>query len=260
MRIHVNLASQNGVVPVYRMNQSVYGRKKENGDAKIMHEDRVLLSPQGKKNRMMDMLMKQKTDILERKESLMNSVKKDGRSMESVKSQLESLDEQLESIDRQLAEAMAKEMEKQTDKMKKHGDGKPKTKEDIQNQRMADITRLSGSLRQAETVDSAKARADGDARVLKSEIELDRGRTQGILSESVIAEKEARLSGMHEKSAKLAAALGEQIADLEEEMEEARDTEGLEGVETAGKTESKAAISPDKRLPAHQDILCQRYP
>lgn len=222
MRIHVNLTSQNGVFPGYRINQSVYGQRKDEA-SEAVSRDRVLISPQGKKNRMMDLLMKQKTDILERKESLMSSVRKEGRSLESVKSQLESLDEQLESIDRQLAEAMAKEMEKQADKMKEHGGSKPKTKEDIQNQRMADITRLSGSLRQAETVDSVKTRVDGEAGVLKSEIELDRGRTYGVLSEKAIAGKEAELSRLQDKSAELAVSLGEQIAeDMEEVKEEER--------------------------------------
>ncbi len=241
MRIQVNMTQQNGFFPAYRINQSVYSKMQgENGMAESVQRDRVMISPQGRKNRMMDMLMRQKADILERKESLINSVKKEGSSMEAVKSQLESLDEQLDGIERQLAEAMAKEMEKQTDKMKDNGASRPKTKEEAQNQRLADITKLSGSLKQAETVDSVKARMDGDARVLKSEIELDRMHQEGMqdVSNKAIARKEAELAKMHESSVKLAASLGEMLGEMTEEAKAVGEADSSKRAEHVSEAEN----------------------
>ena len=160
--------------------------------------------------------------------------------MEAVKSQLESLDEQLDGIERQLAEAMAKEMEKQTDKMKDNGASRPKTKEEAQIQRLADITKLSGSLKQAETVDSVKARMDGDARVLKSEIELDRMHQEGMqdVSNKAIAKKEAELAKMHESSVKLAASLGEMLGEMTEEAKAAGEADSSKRAEDVSESEN----------------------
>jgi len=66
MRIQVNMTQQNVFFPAYRINQSVYSKMQgENGMAESVQRDRVMISPQGRKNRMMDMLMRQKADILE---------------------------------------------------------------------------------------------------------------------------------------------------------------------------------------------------
>lgn len=106
---------------------------------------------------------------------------------------------------------MTKEMEKQSEKDKK--DDKPKTKQEVENARLANVMELSQGLKTAEMVDSAKTKVDGAARVLKSEIELDKMR--GASKEAIEA-KEEKLSDLKKKSADMVSDIGEILADTAE--------------------------------------------
>ncbi len=214
MRIYSGV--QNHLFHTYQMNQSV--NKQNQGDAGIKKsagKDTVMISLQGRNNNRIQSLMKQKMDIMEQKETLMSSATKDGRSMEMIKSQLESYDKQLENIDKQIADAMAEDIKKQEEKLKEQKNSKPKTKEEIQNQKLADIANLSNGLKQAETVEGVQSRVDGEARVSESEIELDR--MHDPLGE-VSAEKEKKLSELKEKSAELMAVVGKKVSETAENI------------------------------------------
>ena len=122
--------------------------------------------------------------------------------MDSIKSQVEAYEKQLKDIDQQISEAMAKEMEKQAEKSKK--DEKPKTEQEIENARLANVMNLSQGLEKAEVVDSVKTRVDGEACVLKSEIAMDK--MYGASLESTadrVSDKEEKLAELEKKSAEL---------------------------------------------------------
>ena len=87
-----------------------------------------------------------------------------------------------------MTEAMAKEMEKQAGKSKKDDD--PKTEQEIENERLANVMDLSQGLQKAEVTDSVKNKVDGEARVLKPEIEQD----QMYNPSADVADKEAKLA------------------------------------------------------------------
>lgn len=216
MKLNFNTVTQNQIFNAYRINQSAAAKNGKTGAAaEEARKDLAILSPQGKQNSLIDTLMKQKMNIMEQKDSLISSTKKDGKSMDTIKTQLEAFEKQLKDIDQQISEAMTKEMEKQAQKSKK--DDQPKTKQEIENARLANVMDLSQGLEKAEVVDSVKTRVDGEARVLKSEIALDKMRDA---PEEAIAAKENKLSELEKKSAELLSEVGEIVAETAEKAEE----------------------------------------
>lgn len=223
MRVNLGV-QQNPFINAHRVNQSIAAK---NGGAssaqgsRNLPVDSVSISPQGKENSMLDNLMKQKLRITEQKDKLISSTLENGGTMDSIKTQLETYEEQLEGIDEQIAEMTAKEMEKQAESAKPKESNKPKTEEEVQNGRLADITSLSTDLVQADVMSSVQTRADGNARVLKSEIELDKmraGSSEGAIE--MIAKKEAVLSGLERKSMKLTSQIANKIADTVDKVSE----------------------------------------
>lgn len=217
MKLNFNPVTQNQIFSAYRINQSAAAKNGKAGTqaAEEGRRDLAMISPQGKQNSLIDTLMKQKMSIMEQKDSLISSTKKDGKSMDSIRSQLDAFEKQLKDIDQQIAEATTKEMQKQTEKGNK--DNKPKTKQEVENARLANVMDLSQGLQRAEAVSSVKARVDGEARVLKSEIELDKMRGA---SEEALADKENKLSDLQNKSAGLVSDIGEILADVTEKTAE----------------------------------------
>ena len=113
---------------------------------------------------------------------------------------------------------MTKAMEKQAEKKKKD---EPKTEQEIENERLANVMDLSLGLQKAEMVSSVKARVDGEARVLKSEIELDQLHDPSEeTSKEMITEKEGRLADLEQKSNELLSDIGEIIGETVEKADE----------------------------------------
>lgn len=216
MKLNFNPGTQNQIFHAYRINQSAAAKtgKAAGVQAQESRMDLAFISPQGRKGSLIETLMKQKMSITDQKNSLISSAKKDGRSMDSIKSQVEAYEKQLKEIDQQMTEAMAKEMEKQAGKSKK--DDEPKTEQEIENERLANVMDLSQGLQKAEVTDSVKNRVDGEARVLKSEIELD----QMYNPSADVADKEAKLAELEKKSAELLSDVGEIVAETAEKAEE----------------------------------------
>ncbi|MEG2383533.1 MAG: hypothetical protein RSB39_08075 [Oscillospiraceae bacterium] len=183
--------------------------------------DSVTISPQGRKNSLLDNLIKQKTRITDQKNSLISSTLEKGDTLDTIKSLLESYEEQAKNIDNQIAQLMAEEMAKQAEKQEKPDDNKPKTKEEIQNERLAGITSLSGDLQQAKTISAAQTTVSGDARVLKSEIELDKmsaGSSDG--AKTIISKKETALAGIEQKALNLTSQVADKLSDITEKIDE----------------------------------------
>lgn len=221
MKLNFNPVTQNQFFHVYRINQSAAAKSGKAGGASAEEgrRDLAIISPQGKQGSLIESLMKQKMSIMEQKDSLISSAKKDGKSMESIKSQLEAYEKQLKDVDSQISQAMAKEMEKEAGKTKK-GD-EPKTEQEMENERLANVMDLSQKLQKAEAASSVKARVDGEARVLKSEIELDKLHDPSEeTSKELIKGKESQLADLEQKSNELLSDFGEIIGETAKKAEE----------------------------------------
>lgn len=217
MRLNSNPITQNRFFDIYRINQSAAekngrqeGLRKEAG-----RKDLAVISPQGRRRSLIESLMKQKMSIMEQKDSLISSAKKDGKSMESIKSQLEAYEKQIQDIEEQISRAMAKEMERQDGKEKK--DDGPKTEQEIENKRLANVMGLSLGLQKAEAVSSVKARIEGEACVLRSEIELDKLHDP---SKGTSKEKESQLADLEQKSNELLSDIGDIVGEAAKKAEE----------------------------------------
>lgn len=252
MRLNFNPVTQNQIFNAYQINQSAAAKTGKTGKAasEEARRDIALISPQGKQGSLVNSLMKQKMNIMEQRDSLISSTKENGQSMDTIKTQLDSFEKQLKDIDQQISEAVTKEMQKQTENSNKNK--KPKTKQEIENARLANVMDLSQGLKTAQVVNSTKTRVDGEARVLKSEIELDK--MHGA-SEEALADKKSKLSALESKSAGLVADIGEILAGTAEAVEEQNEiaaskekdeNAGLKGKdETDSKEKDETAITKD---------------
>lgn len=220
MKLNFSPIVQNQIFNVYRINQSAAQNNGKVGDASAEkgRKDMAFISTQGKRESLIETLMKQKMDIMEQKDSLISSAKKEGKSVESIRSQLEVYEKQLKDIEDQISKAMTREMEKQAEKKKKD---EPKTEQEIENERLANVMDLSLGLQKAEMVSSVKARVDGEARILKSEIELDKLHDPSEeTSKETITEKEGQLADLERKSNELLSDIGEIIGETVENADE----------------------------------------
>lgn len=246
---------QSGFANAHRINRSSMTRNGNSGQeqlSKAGRRDSVTISPGGKRNSMLEDLMKQKTNITDRKNSLISSTLENGGTLDTIKSQLENYDEQMKTIDDQIVEMMAKEIEKQTEGLKKQEDSKPKTEEEVQSDRLANITNLSSDLKQTQVISSVQARADGGARVLESEIALDKahgGSAPG--SKGLISKKEATLAGMQKRSRDLTSQISEKLSDIVEKISDSNRPQAIAPSEKpeADEVSSTEASSTDKQAP-----------
>ncbi|MEG2349436.1 MAG: hypothetical protein RSB57_02855 [Hungatella sp.] len=223
--MHINFGiSPGNMTSFHRINQSIAAKNGHRGSellSKADRRDRAIISPQGQKNNLLEQLMKQKTNITDRKNALISSTLENGGTLDTIKSQLKSYDEQMKSVDEQIAELMTKEMEKQAEELKKQADSTPKTEEEIQNERLANITSLSSDLEQAKVIRSVQTGIDGDARVLKSEIALDKSRSgSSPAAAEFITKKEALLADMQHRSLDLASQISEKLSDVIEKADD----------------------------------------
>lgn len=248
MRVSNNslIMPQNNSINVHRINQSVEKQKGVvQGMVGCLKRDTVSISPKGKVASFIDNLMKQKIEILERKNSFVASAVEKGQSMDAIRSQVELYDEQIKNIDKQIAEMTTQQMKQEAEKNepKTTESSRPKTEQEIQNEKLANITKLSTGLEKIEAVDSAKTRVDGDIGVLKSEIELDKMYSSGTQgSMDMIAKKEAQLAEKEAKSMTLTVEIGEQLVETSEKVKENND----QAMETGKVEGNRGGIIPEE--------------
>lgn len=194
---------QHPLMNVNRINQSVAKHSRSAKNARIMQlgRDSLTISPQGKTASVIEMLNKQKANILEQRDQFVEAAKKQGQSADTIQSQLERFDEQIKDIDKKIQEATLQKMQEAAEKSApKVQSSKPRTKQDIQNGIMANITAAATTLDRMETVSTEKNKLDGNAGVVKSEIELDKSRDSTGSGQESIASKEERLAQMQYRS------------------------------------------------------------
>ncbi|MCI9217645.1 MAG: hypothetical protein HFG95_11355 [Dorea sp.] len=167
-------------------------------------------------------LMNQKQSLLDRKNELISAVCADGKSRESIQRLLDSYEEQIKTLDQQITQEMSRQNEKQIEKMQTdERNSVPKTKQEIENERLSNLMNLYSGLSQAGTIQSVQTRVEGEANILESEIELDKLLAGDSKSaKELIVKKEAELADLKQQSNELTAKFMENVTEVIEKAEE----------------------------------------
>lgn len=186
--------------------EALFGKKKDDEN-----RDATVISPVGKNQSMLELLMKQKEFLQEQKKSLMDSSQENGT---DVKAQMEEYEKRLKEIDNQISQLQARQAE-ETDEDDSDGRiyDKPKTKEEAQIDQLNGITALSTNQEQAETIHQEKKHLDGNIRVLDVEIARGKGNIEAK------SKKAAELKG---RSLKLDDNISQNLENVQKSIEEIR--------------------------------------
>ena len=186
--------------------EALFGKKKDDEN-----RDATVISPVGKNQSMLELLMKQKEFLQEQKKSLMDSSQENGT---DVKAQMEEYEKRLKEIDNQISQLQARQAE-ETDEDDSDGRiyDKPKTKEEAQVDQLNGITALSTNQEQAETIHQEKKHLDGNIRVLDVEM------ARGIGNIEAKSKKAAELKG---RSLKLDDNISQNLENVQKSIEEIR--------------------------------------
>lgn len=148
-------------------------------------------------------LMGQKQFLLERKNQWINSALENGQDIKSIHDMLDSYEEQLKELEQQISQEMARQNSEQLEKeQSSKKNDEPKTKQEIEQERISNLVDLSSGMSQVRAVQSSQTQVEGEARVLESEIKMDKGRTGDT---EIIAKKEEKLEQLQQKAAGLTA-------------------------------------------------------
>jgi chromosome segregation ATPase len=177
-------------------NEALNGKKAEE-----LKTDIVAVSPAGKKQSMIEQLMKQKEFLQERKESLMSSAAEQGTS--SLDQQLKEYEQQMKDIDLQITKLQSEDTE---DKESEDHTGmiyeEPKTNEEIKKNQLNELSALSNEADQAEVITSVKNQIDGQIKVLNAEVHSTNGS---------VASKLEKISNLESRSNKISSDVAEKL-------------------------------------------------
>lgn len=153
-----------------------FNRNTENDEEKnvFLRNDIATISPKGKAMNTIERLMKQKDFIKKCKDSLLEQMTNNETEYCSadITKKIEEYEKQLDSLDEQIV----KEMAKQTDGIEKESSSsmykknQSLTKQEINNKKMDDITKMSTELGKSEVINSVKNRLEGEKGVLEAEL------------------------------------------------------------------------------------------
>lgn len=182
--------------------------------------DKVTISPLGQKNsNRIKNLIGQKQSLLERKNELINSTLENGGDIKSIQDILDSYEEQLKELEQQISQETLKQnrdqMEKPQSALFDKRDDKPKTKQKIEQERISNLVDLSSGMSQTKTIQSSQMKINGEARVLESEIKMDKGRMGDT---EITAKKEEKLVQLQQKAAELTSKVVEISGEIVEKI------------------------------------------
>ena len=165
--------------------------------------DVATISPAGKKQSMIEQLMKQKEYLQERKQSLIDSAAENGST--DLEQQLKEYEQQMKDIDEQITKLQTE------DKEKKESDDttgmiyeKPKTKEEVQTDQLNGLTTLSNGTDQTEVLSSVKGKLDGQITVMNAEVHSMNGSTESKIE---------KISELKSRSQKISSDIAEKLGD-----------------------------------------------
>lgn len=179
-------------------NEALNGIKTEKAGTDV-----ATISPAGKKQSMIEQLMKQKEYLQERKQSLIDSATENGST--DLDQQLKEYEQQMKDIDEQITKLQTE------DKEKKESDDttgmiyeKPKTKEEVQTDQLNGLTALSNGTDQTEVLSSVKGKLDGQITVMNAEVHSMNGSTESKIE---------KISELKSRSQKISSDIAEKLGD-----------------------------------------------
>lgn len=194
-------------------------QSKKNVDDSFTNRDSVLISSLGKcHNNQIKNLMGQKQLLLEQKEELINSTLEKGYDVTSIQDILDSYEEQLRELDQQISQEMAKQNKKQLESMQSSKKNyKQKTKQEMEQEKISNLIELSSGISQTKALQSSQTQVEGEARVLESEIKMDKGKSTDT---EILAKNEERLSQLQQKSTELTSKMVELSGEMLDKIDE----------------------------------------
>ena len=174
------------------------------------NHDKISLSPQGKSSNAIKNLQKQKQALMQRKSEIRTKAMENGSSAQDINALLESYDMQIKNIDAQIAKIQSEETKKAM-KSKEYNKNTPKLQQNAEKQKINDLTVLSVSAEQADTMYSVKRSIDAEKNVLESEIELDKQHDAG---ESII-----EVAELEKRSGDLMGNIGETLGETQKQYD-----------------------------------------
>ena len=179
------------------------------------NHDKISLSPQGKSSNAIKNLQKQKQALMQRKSEIRTKAMENGSSAQDINALLESYDMQIKNIDAQIAKIQSEETKKAM-KSKEYNKNTPKLQQNAEKQKINDLTVLSVSAEQADTMYSVKRSIDAEKNVLESEIELDKQHDAG---ESIIEKKGNKVAELEKRSGDLMGNIGETLGETQKQYD-----------------------------------------
>lgn len=181
-------------------------------------QDMVSISPYGKTTSALSGLEKLRQQIEDRRSEFLTKATEEGQSTDVIQAHLDSFDQQLKDIDKQIAQLTTQQMNQEMEKSKNTaGIQHPKTRQEVENERLADITKMSAGLEKVNAIHSVKRQVDGDIGVKESEIELEKSRGGDT------TQMEVELSELQRHSNQLIAGIQEHLNETLEEIKESSD-------------------------------------
>lgn len=221
-----SLSNYNSVINSGAVNRSIANKigktennindsNKQNGQINKKNDrDTVLISAQGRKQSIIEQLMKQKQDIIERKNEVKISADEKGY---DVTEQLKAYEEQIKQIDEQISQIQSEEANESNDNkidLKSTYKQEQKTEEEIQNENLTKISNIAISNELTEIVSNVKNQIDNRVNILETELKLDASR--GLFSEEKIEE----ISELKAQSSSVSNDIGEMVNDTNKSLNE----------------------------------------
>lgn len=236
MRVSLNVGTQNTIFQAQQINQSARKNLSQSEAKKAAQMDRVDLSASGKKASRVELLMKQKQNLVDQKNKLMESAKEEYGGIENVQEQMKAFEQQMKELDEKIVQATAEDAMDSVEEKSEGGSvtasvNAPKTEQDLEMKKTAALISQSQGIKQAEIINSAKETARGEAAVLKAEIE------SGNYNEGDV-EQMAELSA---KADSLDGKVMKKLAEISTEAAETAEQKALEASETNGSEEETMA-------------------
>lgn len=179
---------------------------------------------------------------------------------------MEQFDEQIKEIDQQIQEVSLQKPKEAVEKSAPKVTSSPKTRQEVQNDILSNITKASTTLDRIETVSSEKNKLDGNVDVLKSEIELDKSHDSTGSGLESIVEKEALAAQMQSRSQGLMQDIYDGLDEAAEILEENNELSAEKPVEGDRESNSVSHKNDDKGTdrisskPANSNAACTVKP
>lgn len=199
------LSSNAGGLNIQSINRSAAMKNEVlNGiKAETPRTDVAAISPAGKKQSMIEQLMKQKEYLQERKQSLIDSAAENGTT--DLNQQLKEYEQQMKDIDEQITKLQTEDREKkESDDTTGMIYEKPKTKEEVEADQLNGLTALSSGTDQTEVLSSVKGKLDGQINVMTAEFHSINGSTESKLE---------KISELKSRSQKISSDIAEKLGD-----------------------------------------------